>query len=281
MRAHLSAAVLALVTAFAADPALAAAPPDPVPGHPGLRYQDLLRQVVPDLAENASTHDLEGHLPEALRHVAGGDNGGDPPDPVTVGFIEAARIRAGGRPRLAVLAELGHTDDRVAGTVLLALFDDAPKPKLLDAVDVGMDRDSSLSEHPLLHLSPRDDALVTYSEHFNTGQTYAFHTVVFVREGRWALLGQVFTLSDRSCGWQTIENPTFKVRPDPGRAYGQLEVTVREQRKVDPTQDCDEARPRPYVRLWRAVYRWEARKGRFATASSALKRLDKINESRF
>ncbi len=273
-------ALVALAVPIAARPAvvdLGAV----VPGHGAVTYLDLLKQAIPDLADNTADKQVEGHLAKLLRHIAGGENGGDPPDPIVIGLVEAVRIQAGGRPRLAILADLGQTDDRVAGTSLLALFDDAPTPRLLDAVDVAMDRDTSFSEHERLRLSPGQEALVTYSEHFNTSQTYGFHTLIFVRHDRLALLEQVFTLSSRECGWLRTENPTFTVRPDPHSPYGQLEVAVRVALTRDKTEDCGTPAPRPYVRTYRATYRWDARRQEFVTPSGQLTRLWKINQAHF
>lgn len=252
-----------------------------VPGHPGVTYMALLKQAIPNLAENGADKQVEGSLSTPLRHIAGGDNGGDPPDPIVIGVVEAASFQAGGRPRLALLADLGHSEDSVAGTSLLALFDDANVPHLLDAVDVGMDRDTGFSEQDRLRLSPTDDAIITYSEHFNTSQTYGVHSLIFVRHDHWALLEQVFTLSSRACGWLKTETPTFAVRPDPGRAYGQVDVTVRAVVTNDPTDGCDSPAPRPGTRTYRATYRWDARRGRFITPSTALQRLEKLNQADF
>ncbi len=252
-----------------------------VPGHGAVTYRDLLKQAVPDLAGNAEDKQVEGHLAKPLRHIAGGQNGGDPPDPIVIGLVEAVRIQAGGRPRLAILADLGHAEDSVAGVSMLALFDDAPTPHLLDAVDVAMDKDTSFSEHERLRLGTGHEALITYSEHFNTSQTYGFHTLVLVRHDRLALLEQVFTLSSRECGWQRTEDPTFTVRPDPHSPYGQLEVAVRVALTLDKTEGCDTPAPRPYVRTYRATYRWDARRQEFVTPSTQLKQLWKINQANF
>ena len=252
-----------------------------VPGHGAVTYLDLLKQAIPDLADNAADKQVEGHLAKSLRHIAGDANGGDPPDPIVIGLVEAVRIHSGGHPRLAILADLGHTDDRVAGTSLLALFDDAPTPHLLDAVDVAMDRDTSFSEHERLPLGAGQEALITYSEHSNSSQTYGFHTLIFVRHDRLALLEQIFTLSSRECGWQRTEDPTFTVRPDPHSPYGQLEVAVRVALKRDKTEDCDTPAPRPYVRTYRAAYRWDDGSQKFVTPSVQLKRLWKINQANF
>lgn len=252
-----------------------------VPGHGAVTYLDLLKQAIPDLLDNAADKQVEGHLAKPLRHIAGAENGGDPPDPVVIGLIEAVRIQVGGRPRLAILADLGHAEDSVAGVSLLALFDDAPTPHLLDAADVAMDKDTSFSEHERLRLGPGDEALITYSEHFNTSQTYGFHTLIFVRHDRLALLEQVFTLSSRECGWQRTEDPTFTVRPDPHSPYGQLEVAVRVALKRDETEGCGTPAPRPYVRTYRDTYRWDARRQKFVTPSVQLKQLWKINQANF
>ena len=256
-----------------------------VPGHPGVTYLALLRHLVPDLARTdpqaAGPAQIEGHLAKPLSHVAGADNGGDAPDPVVLGTVEMQRIKVGGRPRLLILADLGHSDDRVAGTSVLALFDDAPVPRLLDAVDVGMDRDTGFSERERLTLGPGDDAVVVYSEHFNSLQTYGFHTVVFARRDRLAMVAQVFTLSSRMCGWQRTEDPTFTVRPDPGRPYGQVSVAIRVAVTREPDEDCGQPVPRASARTWRGAWRWDGRRGRWAGGSAALDRLDKQNRADF
>lgn len=254
-----------------------------VSGHPGVTYLALLRQVVRDLAhaDTGGGGAIAGHLDKPLRHVAGGDNGGDAPDPVALGTIEVQRIKVGGRPRLAILADLGHSDDRVAGTSVLALYDDAPVPRLLDAVDVGMDRDTAFSEHERLKLGPGDDAVVTYSEHFNSSQTYGFHTVVFARRDRLAMVAQVFTLSSRGCGWQRTEDPVFSVAPASGRPYGALKVAVRVATSRTDDGDCGQPVPKASVRTYRGAWRWDAAKSRWAGGSAALERLDKQNQADF
>jgi hypothetical protein len=272
-------ALLALSFARSAD----AKPVDldaSVPGHGAVTYFDLLRQVLPDLAKSEDGGKARGHLAKPWRHIAGGGEGGDPPDPIEIGSIEAVRIRAGGKPRIAVLADLGPSPDRVASTTVLALFDESPDPRLLDAADVGVDRDTSLAEHERLRLGPGDDAVVTYSEHSNTSQTYAAHVLVFARRDRLRLLQRVSTLSHRECGWLLTQDPTFTVLPGPARPYGQLAVAVREVMKSEKT-DCDHPPPRPYARTYRATYHWDAAKGRFTTPSHALERLDKLNAARF
>jgi hypothetical protein len=251
---------------------------DVVPGHPGVTYLDLLRQAIPDLAYNAADKQIEGHL-KSLRHIMGKDAGGDPPDPLIVDVVEVRHIRAGGRPRLVVLADLGQAEDSAQSTTLMALYDDAPRPKLLDAVDVGVDKETGFNDKPSqIALGPGDDALVTYSEHSNSNQSYQARLVIFVRNDRLRLIDDIFVLSDNACGYQREETPVFTTKP--AAPYAALQVTVTERLKhLD--EDCSgQAVPPPYVRTYHAAYRWDAAKGAFVSHGD-LARLDKLNRGRF
>ena len=98
-------------------------PTDPVPGHPGLTWLDLVRQAVPSLAKT-DDGDIEGSLKTPPpRHIGGASFEGDPPDPVTLGDIEVKHILAGGQKRMVVMADLGPDPDRVQSQTLLLLFD--------------------------------------------------------------------------------------------------------------------------------------------------------------
>lgn len=285
-RATIAAAALGLAAALArSQPATAQTPElppqvgDAVPGHPGVTSLDLLRQVIPDLAYNSATKQVEGHL-KFLRHILGKDAQNDPPDPVVLQYgVEVRRIRASGRPRLALLADLGQPDESVASMDLLALYDDGPKPKLLDAVDVGVDKLSGFNDNPSqISLGRGDDALVTYSEHFNSDQSYAQRLIIFVRGDRWKLLDDISLLSDQYCGYKRQEEPAFATKP--GTPYGALTVTVTET-LTHTDEDCgDQVVPAPYAHTYRSTYRWDAAKGEFV-AHGDMDRLDKLNEKRF
>jgi hypothetical protein len=250
-----------------------------VPGHPGVTYLSLIKQAVPNLAETGADHEIQGHLDKGPRHLAGKSDEGDPPDPLVLGFIDDQRIKAGGKPRIVLMADLGPDPDRAQSMTLLLLFDDAPTPTLLDVVDVGVDKDTSFDEQPKLPLGPGDDALITYSEHFNSEQTYSGRLLAFVRDDRFQLIDDIFTLSDKGCGWNRQETPTFATRT--GRPYATIEVVVREQLgRTD--EDCsDEAVPKPYARRYESIYRWNARKGAWIATPDGLSRLGALNERRF
>ena len=275
--------ILGLIGAFTAFGVARAAAPDALlPGHPGVTGLSLLRQVIADLAPAADGGTLQGHLRRSLPNPAGKTYDGDAPDPVTVNGVETLRIVAGGHPRLVLMADLGQAEGQVASTTLLALFDDGPTPKLLDAVDVGLDRDTGFSEHPRLKLGPADEAVVTYSEHSNTSATYGAWMVLFVRHDRFALAHLQFALSTRACGWQDLEAPIFATRPDPGAQRPQIVVSVTETLTNDGQDGCgDDVIPKPRKRVFHAVLRWNAARERFETVTSDLNRLDRLNRARF
>ncbi|HEX3406000.1 MAG TPA: hypothetical protein VHS81_02085, partial [Caulobacteraceae bacterium] len=139
-------AMLAASPAFAGEDGLMDAG-DAVPGHPGMTYADLVRQAVPDLALNNDDHQVEGHFKSPPRHLAGEDEQGDPSEPAVLSSIEDKRILVGGKKRIVLLADLGGKEGRVEGLALLMLFDDTgSSPKLLDAADVGIDKDTAFAD---------------------------------------------------------------------------------------------------------------------------------------
>ncbi|HEX3915728.1 MAG TPA: hypothetical protein VHW60_00200 [Caulobacteraceae bacterium] len=254
---------------------------DKVAGRPDLTYQDLVREAVPSLVLSPTDHRVEGHLRPRPRHLAGPNYEGDPPDPAVLGMIESLNLMVGGKVRLALLADFGQDPDRVQDTALLMLFDDSPKPKLLDAVDVGMDRDTVFAEDALVPLGAGDSVLITMSEHSNSEQTYDTAMAILVRGDRFQLIATPSTLSDRFCGYQRTELPTFATKPDGAGPYPELDLTVTETLKLTDEVCPDDVMPAPYTRSFHASYRWDAAKRRFVGDETGLEALDKENEARF
>jgi hypothetical protein len=279
-----AAAAIALAVLIAAPAMAAATLPeahDAVPGHPGVTYMDLLRQVIPDLADNAAHKQTEGHFAKPPRHLGGENFVSDPPDPLVASYLEDVRIKAGGRGRIVLLVDLGQSPQSAQDTALMALYDDAPKPRLLDAVDVGVDKDTGFSDPKRLSLGPGDDALITKSEHSNSDQSYVARLLVFVRRDKFQLIDDVVAFSDQGCGWRRDETPAFTTRPDPGRAYRRIDAVIIETLKRTDEECGDEQIPKAYSRTWRGAWRWDAARGEFKAASGDLDRLDKKNEARF
>jgi hypothetical protein len=140
---------------------------DPIAGHPGKTWYDLIRAVVPDLSPSG-----EGSKTIPLRYVEDlGDSDEDPvPEgPFVVHDAETRTIRAEGRQLTVLSVDIGPAEGWAANIEALALFDE--EFKLLDAINVGQDRFNELRADAI-PISARDEALLTYSEHFNSNQTY-------------------------------------------------------------------------------------------------------------
>jgi hypothetical protein len=281
-------ALAVLLGALAAAPALAdqdslkhAA--DAVPGHPGLTYEDLVRQAVPDLADSPDGQQVQGHFAKPPRHLAGKNSEGDPADPAVLGSIEDRRILVGGKKRLVLLADLGGKEGRVEGLALLMLFDDAGKaPKLLDAADVGIDKDSGFAEPSVLPLGPGDSALVTYSEHNDADITLGGYMMVSPVGDRLRMIDTFRVTSESLCSWGGVETANFSTAADPGRPYRQIVATVKAVFTHTGEEGCgDEGLPKAQTLTYRAAYRWNAAQRSFRQARSTLGGLDALNKKLF
>ncbi len=277
----------AAMAALAAAPAFADKHPlkdagDAVPGHPGLTYADLVRQAVPDLAKSADGQQVEGHFASPPRHLAGQAFEGDPADPAVLGFIEDRRILVGGKKRIVLLADLGGKEGRVEGLALLMLFDDAGKtPKLLDAADVGLDKDTVFAEQSVLQVGAGDDILVTYSEHDDADLTMGGYMIASPIHDRLRMVDEFGVTSVRLCGWSGVQTARFSTSGDAGHALHGVEATVTYAIKHQ-AEDCGEAKPPKQRTLtFHAEYRWDAVHGRYVAASSDLKKLAALNSKGF
>ena len=250
-----------------------------VPGHAGVTWRRLLQAVAPDLKDDGDQ--TVGHVPEPLRHLAGADEGGALPDPQVFTELEATTVKVGGRAYIALIADLGPSDDRVASNTLLALFDGSPTPRLVDAAAVGLDRLTGFNDPDRIRIGPADEALITYSEHFNSSQTYSGRLIAFAHDGKLQLIEQLSDLAVRACGYEIYETPTFATHPDKGRRFWRIEITQHEVLKADPTEDCDKRPPRAYRHTYREVLRWDDGKGRYVVVSSDFGKLDKRDRARF
>jgi hypothetical protein len=275
--ARVGAAAFALVVCAGRDSAAVVHPDDPVAGHPGVTYLDLVRQAVPSLALNAADNQIEGHLDRPPRHLAGRTYEGPEPDPVVLSFMEDERIRVGGRPRIAMIVDFGPEPDRVQSATQLMLFDDAPTPRLLDAAAVSVDKDTEFYDPARLRLGLGDDALIAHSEHDDADISFGGFLLVSAVGDRLRLIGDFFTTSARACGWSEIETPTFTTAPDPGHPFWRIDVTMRTLfSRTNP--DCGATEiPRAHSRTFRASFRWNAARGRFATQGDGLRGLAALN----
>ncbi len=278
---HWAGPVLCLSLAVVAPPGLAKPvhPNDPVAGHPGLTYLDLVRQAVPDLKLDATAGDIEGELPTPPpRHLGGKSFEGDEPDPVTLDWMEDKRIVAGGKRRMVILADLGPDPDRVQSQTLLLLFDDVKKPKLLDVVDVGLDKDTVLNDTEFhVKLGPGDDAIVTDSEHNDADISFDGRFLLFVHNNRFQAITDFYVINANNCSWNDRQTPSFVTHPVAGSPYADVDVRIVHRIVHTGDNDCGDAAPKAMTHTYHALFHWDAKAGRFVTTSRALKALNKLN----
>jgi len=253
-------------------------PSDRLPGHGGLTYFDLMKMVVTDLVPEGTGDEGNAQRIVDYRHIEGKNAKTAPAGDVAIQSLEPLAIHAEGQSRLILMADLGPSDEAVAEFVLLALFDIGGKPRLLDVVEVGTDRLTGFAEKPLLPLGHRSDLIHIDSDHFNSDEDFVNTELIFVRDDRFHLIDAIYTYNVKSCTYQLTEWPAVKTAADRGRRYRRIVLTVPEKVMLQPDADCgDEKAPRPFVRTFRATYRWNARRRAFVTASGNLGKLAKEN----
>ena len=214
---------------------------DRVAGAPGVTYFDLMKQVVTDLDSGQAEGQAEpkAHQIVSYRHIEGKDAKTDPAGPVAVNSLSALPIRADGKTRLALLADLGESDGNVAEFVLLALFDMTAAPKLLDVVEVCNDRMTGFADKPLVRLSSDADLIRIDSDHSNADEDYVDTELIFVRDGRFHLVDAISTFDIKTCTFALSQLSAVTTQPDRGRPYRRIIVTVREEVKLqDDVAGC-------------------------------------------
>ena len=277
-------AVAALLCFTGASRADALDPGDRVPDHPTITYFDLVRQVVTDLDNPSRKDEPTAHSILPYRHIEGDKARTDPAGAVAIQLLTARPIHAGGKSRLALMIDLGSSDGAVAEFTLLALFDLAEHPKLLDVVEVGTDRLTGFTDKPILPLAQgaerKSDLIVIDSDHFNSNEDFVGTELLLVRNDRFELVGVLFTFDAKLCASIRQQLPAVATRPDLFRRYRQIRVAVHETVTLqsDRTGCSGEKVPRPFTRTYHATYRWNAHREKFEIASSDLKRLDRENE---
>ncbi|TIX73924.1 MAG: hypothetical protein E5V25_04230 [Mesorhizobium sp.] len=247
-----------------------------VASHKDTTYLDLARMVIPDLAADKDGF-YRGSMPIEMRHIEGPDSGGSPP--VTSGFSDAGvlPIKAGGKDRLAMLFDLGSSSDSAEGFAVLALYDLASRPRLLDAVNVAVDRSTYFRDPGKLPIGPSDDAIITLSTHFNSSQGYVSTPLILVRDDRFELIDMIYTFDESLCAYKRTQELAFQTIAD-GQPYAAIKATVTDA-TLPNGESCDEPAPEPSSRDISVTYHWNGTA--YVKGSDALDKLAGENANRF
>ncbi|WP_095082708.1 hypothetical protein [Mesorhizobium sophorae] len=249
-----------------------------LPGHQDVTYLDLARMVIPDLAVDKDGF-YKGGLPIDMRHIEGPDSGGSPPE--TSGFSNAAvlAVKAGGKDRLTMLFDLGDSPDSAEGYAVLALYDTSAKPKLLDAVNVAVDRGTYFREPGKLSVSANDDILITMSAHFNSNQNYVATPLIMVRGDKFELIDMIYTFDENLCSYSRKQDVAFQAIAD-DRPFAAIKVTVTDA-TVPNGESCDDTPPAAASQDISVTYHWDTTASHYAKDSDALEKLAGENAKRF
>ena len=246
---------------------------DVVPGHPGVTYGALLKQVMPGMQKNADG----GWDSGPAKHFR--DLDGRPVQEFEISFksVAARTVREDGRKRLLLM-----TDENSGGSgfdAVLAAYDlDAKTPKLLDSVDAGRDQWNGISS-TLVPLSATTDAFIAFSSHSNSNQSYEMVTPLFLRSGKFREIASLFVYGEGMCSYDRRQEASYATRPDKGSEYHAFVITFTIE-TTPGESDCGEGqKPPKYSKTAVSdTWRWNAKKGAFVAATCAL---DKLSEKNF
>lgn len=249
-----------------------------LPGRTDVTYFDLARMVIPDLAADKGGA-YQGGLPIEMRHIAGTDSGGSPPEASTLSNPEVRSIKSGGKERLAVLFDLGDSPDSAEGYAVLALYDVTAKPKLLDAANVAVDRSTYFQKPGKLAIGANDDILTIESSHSNSNQNYMIESLIMVANDKLKLIDMIYMFDEHVCAYSRTQDIVFRAIAE-GRRYAAIKVTVTDA--TGPTGDsCDDAPPKAASHQISVTYHWNKKQSRYIKNSKAFERLSAENAKRF
>jgi hypothetical protein len=243
-----------------------------VPGHAGISFLDLLRQVMPDLAANETI--ATGRRTHPFRHIVEG-YGGEPPDRIAIASLQVATFIVANAPRIAILAPIGTVETTVEQPVLLAVFEGGDRPTLIDAVDVGMDRDTSFGVPALVNISPGDQALLIRSSHFNSSESFETTAFIMLQGNTLELVDTFSTYGIRTCGEQMTQTLVLaEQKPSDADAYSEILATIEEASIVTQGGCNDETSVAPLSENASTVYRWNPGQRNFFATSDNLERFE-------
>ena len=253
----------------------AAAPTDALPGHPGKTFLDLIALVIPDIEEKDGTFQGTNIIP--MRHIDG--HPAEAPGVMNLDTLSVLNVNSDGKPHVALFFTLGETPGAVESFSLLALFDVAGEPRLLDAVAVGYDRFTSLYGQHKMPVSAGSDVILTMSSHSNSNQAYLTTLMILVRGDRFDLIDSIFTLDERACTYERVQVPRYEARPGAAR-FADIRVSITDSITLTGFDCGDDEKPEPMSRTITTIYRWHIDEKKYVPDDDALEQLQDENKER-
>lgn len=267
---------LGLAAASAAEVAFPA-PGHAVPGAGGVTYLDLLREVVPDLEQADAVY--RGRTVVPLRHIAGPERQAAPPLEPAVAGLSVLPLEDDGSGRILLLVDLGMAEDAAEGYAVLAIFDPAARPRLVDAADVAFDRTTWFVDPVALDLGAGRQAVLTMSMHSNSDQAYVTTAMMLVGD-HLELVDSIFTFDESVCAYERTQRLALATRRD-GAGPAAIAATVVDTTTPTGAHCGDDAAPPPSTETIAVTYRWYEDEKRYRADSDALEKLAAEAAERF
>ena len=203
------------------------------------------------------------------------------------GGVLALPIKAQGRPLLLLLvAATGESaeGEGVAGEQqynLLALFQTAPAPKLLDLVDIGQMISMGMVEgfwckNPLLDLTPGTQACMIFQEHFNSSESFLQIHLLWVRNQRLEEVLGVSPYGVKALCQSFATSTVFRTEPDKGRKYSRVVAKLTLHMEPSPKdEECEKTRQRGFTRSYLGTWQWDPAKQKYQLVAGDLDKLYK------
>lgn len=251
-----------------------------LPENPRVTVGELLEQVLPGLVPHEAG--MRGRLRGNFRHVAGIEAASSLPEQIHVGRIDLLSFEAAGAPHLLLFVPIISWPEFSEEGALVAAFDTGKRPRLLDVVDVGLDRFTNLFETPLLRIGNDDQAVLLTSAHYNSSQSYAQTQMLALRDRRLELLATFFAYGESTCSYQQSESLAFAALPGSDAPYWRFKASIRRGVAEMSGDTCEPPRPEDFsYATHSAIYSWDIASDSFIADSSALEDLAESNRMRF
>ncbi len=260
----------------AAEPVSFPEPTQAVREGGGVAYADLVGLVVPGIGVSGGRYsggrvigvrEIDGEVAEDLQ-----------PESMAALRVAAVPVRSGGMERTALLLDFGRGGD-VAGLAVLALFEVADEPRLLDAANVASGTITSFLDPARLPVGAGDDLLATRSTHANSSQGYTTAALILVRNDRLELADWISLFDEKACAYERTQQ--LDIRQGAGEPFAEIVAVVTERTAPSGEQCSGAAAPEPAARTLTVTYRWDTATQRYLPDSDAFDVLARENEGRF
>lgn len=241
---------------------------DYVQGGLDLNYADLAEEFAPGLDGIPA----DGKALSKLPQLGGGDMITTIANPV-LGSARRVDISLSGKPAMLVMFDIGQSSNSVASVNVLALYDMTNGPRLLDTMDVGLDRETSFTEPAYMELSSKFGMAFIRNSHHNAGEEYMQTSLIGIWDGK---LHEVETLSSYS--WMTGDGDT-RVLPNFAAVKNAIAFDATFAVKTTRCEGgCmpDDGYPSTTDNIT-ARYRWDAAKGKFVRPEHAFDKIPQAN----